>query len=132
MNFALFLHGSGDIKSEGEINGGDNIEIKTAGSGNIDIKFKAAKGSADIRGSGNITISGESNEFSNNILGSGDIRAADLLTTTTSVKIAGSGDAHVNVKDKLNVRIHGSGDVKYKGSPKIESSIKGSGSVSAI
>ena len=48
----------------------------------------------------------------------------------TAVRVAGSGDADVNVTNKLDASVSGSGDVRYTGNPKsISSSKSGSGDI---
>jgi hypothetical protein len=59
--------------------------------------------------------------------------AANLETNSCEVKITGSGDVEINVKDELNANITGSGNVRYKGNPgKVNSHSAGSGNVKKL
>lgn len=124
------LSGSGDILSQNQIAGTDNLELAVSGSGNIKVDLDAPSVDAEMSGSGNINLSGQAKKFVGQISGSGDIRAMDLKTEETSIRISGSGNAEVFASEKLNVKVTGSGDVKYKGGvQQVTSNITGSGSV---
>ena len=70
--------------------------------------------------------------YNSAIFGSGDVKAMDLLSEETSVKIMGSGNADVYSSVKLNVDVAGSGDVRYKGGGQVNSHIAGSGEVKKV
>jgi hypothetical protein len=82
-----------------------------------------------ISGSGRIHLGGSAFEHRINISGSGDVRAFDLATTNTYVKISGSGNSEVWTTNYLDVIISGSGSVYYRGNPQINANISGSGGV---
>ena len=65
-------------------------------------------------------LSGSADELEAGINGSGDIRAAELETDKTSIRISGSGSADIQAKKELTANINGSGDVRYRGSPTVE------------
>ena len=67
--------------------------------------------------------------FNGVISGSGNIKAFDFAAKNVDVKIAGSGNCHIQATEKLIVKIAGSGNVVYRGNPAIDSTIAGSGSV---
>ncbi len=56
-----------------------------------------------------------------------------MEATQCAVRISGSGNVEINVKDELDATISGSGSVSYKGSPsKVNSNASGSGKVRKI
>ena len=93
---------------------------------------RAMAGLAEVRGSGNMNLIGDTKSFRGEIVGSGDIRAFELKSEETTVKIVGSGDAEVYSSVKLNVNVAGSGDVRYKGGAQVDSHIAGSGGVKKL
>jgi hypothetical protein len=126
---AIRLSGSGNIKSTNLLDGSNSFEIKSSGSGNIDVEVQTGAMKASISGSGNIRLKGSTKELDGSIAGSGNIRAKDFTADVTTVHISGSGSAEVVANEKLDSRIAGSGDVKYWGNASVNSKIAGSGSV---
>ncbi|MBC7829627.1 MAG: DUF2807 domain-containing protein [Chitinophagaceae bacterium] len=127
------LSGSGDIVSQNQISGKDKIELSVSGSGNIKVNLNAPAVESEMSGSGDINLSGEAKKFEGKLSGSGNIRAMDLKTEETSIRISGSGNADVFASAKLDVRVTGSGDVRYRGGvEQVTSNITGSGSVKKI
>ncbi len=126
----VHLSGSGNIISQNQINGNDKIDLSVSGSGNIKVDLHAPIVDAQMSGSGDIDLSGEAKKFEGSLSGSGNIRAMDLKTEETAIRISGSGNADVYASTKLDVRVTGSGDVRYKGGvQQVTSNITGSGSV---
>ena len=126
----VHLSGSGNIISQNQIKGNDKIDLSVSGSGNIKVDLHAPSVDAHMSGSGDVNLSGEARKFEGSLSGSGNIRAMDLKTEETSIRISGSGNADVFASTKLDVRVTGSGDVRYKGGvQQVTSNITGSGSV---
>ena len=126
----VHLSGSGNIVSQNQINGNDKMDLSVSGSGNIKVDLHAPTVEAHMSGSGDINLSGEAKKFEGSLSGSGNIKAMDLKTEETSIRISGSGNADVFASAKLDVRVTGSGDVRYKGGvQQVTSNITGSGSV---
>jgi len=126
----VHLSGSGNIISQSQITGNDKIDLSVSGSGNIKVDLRAPSIDAHMSGSGDINLSGEAKRFEGSLSGSGNIRAMDLKTEETTIRISGSGSADVYASTKLDVRVTGSGDVRYKGGvQQVTSNITGSGSV---
>lgn len=129
---AVSVSGSGDLRVEGPVQAGD-FRVSVAGSGNLTLPQLTAQAlKTSLAGSGNITVGGSCPRQSISIQGSGDVKAADLRTDDTTVRIAGSGSAHVHAAKTLTSSIAGSGDVVVSGNPQISSSKSGSGSVRRI
>jgi hypothetical protein len=113
----LTVSGSGSITADETLKDNEQIDFRISGSGDIDAMVDAPSVNADISGSGTIKLQGRTREFKSSITGSGDIKAKDLMSENTTVKITGSGTAHVYASVELISRITGSGDVYYSGKP---------------
>ncbi|HMQ00767.1 MAG TPA: head GIN domain-containing protein [Cyclobacteriaceae bacterium] len=128
----LNISSSGNIRTENKFKS-DELNLKISGSGTIEAAADANVINADISGSGNIRMKGSAKVLYPSISGSGKIDAEELITETVSIKISGSGNCTVNVKDDLNARVSGSGNIYYKGEPKhVNTSISGSGKVKKL
>jgi hypothetical protein len=122
--------GSGSIKVEGSLSGGD-VNVVLSGSGDIQTAVKSGKLHATISGSGSIDINGSADETKVTIAGSGEVKGKGLKTNDASVTITGSGSAYFTADKTVSARIVGSGNVVYSGNATIaESKTIGSGSVS--
>lgn len=126
------LAGSGDVISNDIINA-DNFKAALSGSGDFQLKLKVNMLKSAISGSGDMNLSGVAKNFDCAISGSGDVEAEMLVTDIATVRIAGSGDVSIHVKEELDAKVSGSGDIRYKGNPKKNSTkVSGSGSVRSI
>lgn len=123
----LNMVGSGEITGQDALSNQDEIQVKTVGSGDIQVQVNAPEVDAKITGSGDINISGKTRKVEIDVLGSGDFKGKDLKSEQAEIKIAGSGDAWVYASINLDVKIFGSGNVYYGGNPKTQSKIAGSG-----
>jgi hypothetical protein len=123
------LSGSGDVKFDQGVRA-NSFKLKLSGSGDLSGKLDVKTLETSLSGSGDIKISGKADESSVSIVGSGDFSGKELITNSTSIRVAGSGDAKVNVNQKLDASVVGSGDIYYTGSVKtINSSKAGSGEI---
>jgi len=112
------------------ITAADKVDLSVSGSGRIAFTaIDAPLVHSDISGSGSVECGGTTKTFKAEIAGSGNINAYDLLSESTAVHIAGSGNAEVFASKRLTVNIAGSGDVAYKGTPQVSQSLAGSGKV---
>jgi hypothetical protein len=109
----LAIGGSGRIIGKNEFKNLEELKISIGGSGEVSLAGSATSSSISIAGSGKV-----------------DIR--QLGSSSSKVSIAGSGDAYVDVKDRLSVSIAGSGNVYYNGRPSVKSSVAGSGKVETL
>jgi hypothetical protein len=125
-------YGSGDIIGQSRITDSSKLELGVNGSADIKMDVDAPEIETEVNGSGDIDLKGETKSFKSEIHGSGNVRAMDLQSENTTVKIYGSGDADVFASIKLDVHVAGSGDVRYKGNAQTSSSIAGSGSVKKV
>jgi hypothetical protein len=125
--------GSGSVTGKGVLNtDNSDVELKVAGSGNIDVEMNASKIDGEIAGSGNLNIKGTAKVFEGDVMGSGNIRAGSLKTENSSVQIAGSGNVEVFASNRLDVKVMGSGEVRHRGTAQVNTKIMGSGSVVKI
>lgn len=106
------LSGSGKIIIEGAFPSVHELKVSISGSGDVSVKdpFNSDESLVNISGSGK----------------------ADLLKVSSKkaeVDISGSGNASVNVQNKLEAKISGSGKIYYSGNPEVDADISGSGKV---
>ena len=125
-------YGSGDIHGQTKISGNSDLDLGVIGSANINLEADAPSIKAEVNGSGDLDLKGQTRTFKASINGSGNVRAFDLKSEDSEVRIAGSGDADVYASIKLDVHVGGSGNVRYKGGAQISSNIAGSGSVKKV
>jgi hypothetical protein len=126
---SIGMSGSGDIYFKNGIKG-DKLVLRVSGSGDISGKVSVNELESSISGSGDIKVSGTAGTSTVKVVGSGDFTGGDLVTQNTSVKVAGSGDARVNAKQKVEAAVAGSGDIYYTGgATNVSSSTSGSGDV---
>ncbi len=126
----LSLAGSGDLVSKNTINAND-LQVKLAGSGDIDLDVDTTSIDVSVSGSGDIELKGKTVNLSAKVTGSGDFHGFNLEASNTEAKVTGSGGAEVVSNESLKARVTGSGDIEYKGNPKKEDTkVTGSGSIS--
>lgn len=123
------ISGSGSIQSTNTFTDTTNVYLKISGSGSINMWTHAHLLQSFISGSGRIELGGSAYEHRIDVSGSGDIRAYNLETTNTFVRMSGSGNSQVWANDLLDVNISGSGSVYYIGNPQINVNISGSGGI---
>ncbi len=147
-NIDLNVSGSGSLTVEVDARG--DVEADVSGSGDLEMKGRCRSFESDVSGSGSVKVdaaiaevadfglsgsgkiyaSGSSDRVKTSISGSGKLLAANLETNRCEVRISGSGDVEINVKNELDANISGSGSISYKGNPsKVNSHASGSGSV---
>jgi len=127
---SISLSGSGDLKMENEFNT-NSLQLRLSGSGGFTGKVNVKTLEASVSGSGNFKISGKADESTVSIAGSGNFEGNSLITKSTAIKVAGSGDASIYASEKIDASVSGSGNVHYKGGAKSVSKIThGSGEIS--
>jgi len=122
------LEGSGTIFSD-DILVLNDLELRLEGSGDIDLALDIDDLEARISGSGDIFLEGQGDDLDLVISGSGEFNAFNYFVEDASVRISGSGEAEVNVEERLDVLISGSGNVLFRGNPLLDIRISGSGQV---
>lgn len=124
------VSGSGTIETTNDITV-NNADLNVSGSGAIKIAGLVTDDiDARVSGSGLVEIrNGNTTGSSTNISGSGTIDMLGIKAKTLTAYTSGSGDAKVNVTDKIEAHISGSGKIYYKGDPTIDAHISGSGKI---
>lgn len=126
----LASSGNADITSNGVIKNSKEIELKTSGSGDINVEVDAPAITVTGSGSGDITLSGRTKDFDCKMSGSGDVKCSNLKSENAVIHVSGSSDVHVFASVSLKVNVTGSGDVYYSGNPASpQIHITGSGTV---
>jgi hypothetical protein len=123
------VSGSGSIIGESTFTGLKTLDLTISGSGNISLDLGAAELNSSISGSGDMILKGSAGKHNLRISGSGNIKAAELKSRETQVRISGSGNCHVDASEELIVSTSGSGDVFYNGRPRVQAKVNGSGKV---
>lgn len=108
----IAVSGSGKIELNGNFKPVDELKISISGSGSILAR--------DVF---------ETEETTVNISGSGKADILKIISTEAEVDISGSGNASLNILNKLKARISGSGKIYYSGSPEVDADVSGSGKV---
>lgn len=127
---SISLSGSGDLRIENQFNT-SSLQLRLSGSGDFTGKVNVKTLEASVSGSGDFKIAGKADESTVSIAGSGDFEGNNLITKTTAIRIAGSGDASIYASEKVDASVSGSGDVRYSGHPKnVSKVVHGSGEVS--
>lgn len=121
--------GSGSIKVDGTVSGGD-VTVALSGSGNISTTVKAGQFHVAISGSGSVELNGSADRSKISIAGSGDMNGKRFKTGDANVTIAGSGNANLGADKSISANIVGSGNVNYTGNATVSSRTIGSGRVS--
>jgi hypothetical protein len=104
--------------------------VELGGSGSMDATgIHTDRLKVVLGGSGSMSMAGSADQQEIMLAGSGDISGNDLKSKSTTITIAGSGNAEVNAAEKLGVNIMGSGSIRYSGDPVVSKTILGSGSV---
>lgn len=126
---SLEVTGTADVKSKNQLIC-DKISIESNGIGDIELNIKANEIKTNVSGTGDITLTGVSPLLDAKVSGAGYLKATDLETDKTIIKVSGVGDAKVNVKQSIDADVSGVGSVIYKGNPTERNiNISGVGSV---
>jgi hypothetical protein len=126
------LSGSGNVNTMNKFTGGDHLDLGISGSGNMHFNVNTPRVNCNISGTGDIYLTGETRDSKIDIAGSGNYHAEDLKAENASVKIAGTGDAHLFADSTLTINIAGVGNVYYKGDASVSQNIAGTGKIKKI
>ncbi len=127
----IYVSGGVEIKSAGRLVS-EELELDFSGASEGILELETSKLETSISGAGEMTFSGSADYHKITISGAGKIKALDLKTEITQLKISGAGDAEIHATEELKVKISGAGDVVYKGDPEIEKRISGAGSIKKL
>lgn len=131
---AIEMSGAGDINIGSNVVSDKQTILNVSGSGDITLQASndMEKLLCILSGSGSINARGTGYRLESLLSGSGRIDASEFECESANVKISGSGNCEIHVKQDLDVTISGSGDVYYKGRPDINKRITGSGNVKEL
>jgi hypothetical protein len=125
---ALHVSGSGSIVADDLL--AEHLSLRLTSSGGIDLaNLDAYVLAVTHSGSGTIHADGIADEQDVQIGGSGRYAARYLQSFDARVRVGGSGEATVRVRDRLRAVVSGSGRIRYHGSPWVERTVTGSGDV---
>lgn len=120
---------SGDIYGDNRFRINGDLELKIAGSGDMDLNLDVKELFTTVQGSGNLYLKGYTDLHELELDGSGEVRAYSLNSRHARVTSYGSGDAEIYAQKTLNARVRGSGNVYFIGYPAVDYSVTGSGSL---
>ncbi len=126
---ALATRGSGSITSESKFSG-DEIVVKTQGSGSINFSFDGKSAAISAHGSGGIKFTGSISKVEVSAHGSGGIRA-QLESESAHLSVGGSGSVNISGSAKdVVAEVQGSGSIDgYSFMTKnLNATVQGSGS----
>lgn len=113
---SIKITGMADVKSENRLNC-NQLTIESNGAGGIDLDVNAKEIITDISGIGDVILSGIATLHTSKVSGTGSLRASNLETDKSVVKVSGVGDAKVNAKQTIDADVSGAGSIIYKGNP---------------
>jgi len=119
---------AGDIFGETPVKT-DELKLSASSAGDIKLEVMAKEVYADCSSSGDIHLSGRADYLKSSTSSAGDLEAFDLKVKEAKVSASSSGDAFVNVSDKLYARASSTGDVRYLGDPEVDAKTSSAGSV---
>jgi hypothetical protein len=121
--------GSTSIKFDTPVSG-DQLVLRTRGSGNIEGKVAVKFLEGRVSGSGQIAVSGSAEKSKVKVSGSGLYNGKQLVTGISSALVSGSGQAEIFANDQVDATVHGSGVISYTGTPKsVSRHTSGSGEI---
>jgi Putative auto-transporter adhesin, head GIN domain len=108
--------------------------LAASGSNHIEAKdIDGGELSVTLNGSNNAALAGKVAALTARLNGSNKLSAAALAADAASVRLAGSGDASVDARQKIAAEIFGSGSITVTGNPSDRHSrVNGSGSVTFV
>jgi hypothetical protein len=113
----LTANGAGDVYSSDTLKG-TQLDIKSNGTGKMNLLAKYSTITAVIAGSSDLKISGTTNQFDAVLSGAGNIKSYGLKAIDAEIKVSGAGDAQVNVSNRLEGSVSGVGTIYHLGDPK--------------
>ena len=108
------------------------FDVGVSGSSEVVANGEFGDLSASISGSGEIHMNGTADAIDGDVSGSGELDLLQVRARSARIDVSGSGDATVQVSDRLDASVSGSGDVRYRGQPSVDADVSGSGSVERI
>jgi len=125
------------VSGGAEVVGATSIEaaelrVGVGGAGEIELDITADRLRSEISGAGEMHLKGSAESHRIEISGAGTVRAADLETSESSIRVSGAGECEVYATSRLDVTVSGAGTVRYRGEPRISQRVSGAASVKAL
>lgn len=108
------------------------FDVTVSGSSELTASGEFGDLLTSIGGSGEIRMEGTADAIDASISGSGELDLLQVRARTVRIDVSGSGDASVQVSERLDASISGSGEVRYTGEPRVTADVSGSGTVERI
>lgn len=128
----LRASGASEIKVQGRITSSNAIDIDLSGASEVEAELKAPAIRVDMSGASTAELSGETRDLEVEGSGSSNIKAIDLLSENTSIRVSGASDAKVHASVKLEVRASGASNVHYRGNATVNSNTSGASSLKKV
>ncbi len=126
---SVTLGGSGDVSFKNGIKA-SKLRLAVVGSGGMHGHVDVQELESKLTGSGEMKLSGRASVSTVSVTGSGDYAAESVTTDDTSIRVSGSGSAHVNANVTINAVLTGSGDIYYSGNARqVHTEKHGSGDI---
>jgi hypothetical protein len=123
------LSGSGRLTVLG-VQGTQPLSLRLSGSGDVDFQGSVPAVTVGLDGSGDVNLAGTTGNVRLDLSGSGSIDAANLVASSGSVELAGSGNIRATINGPASVALRGSGEIDLYGDVVLESaSQSGSGDI---
>ncbi len=95
----------------------DELEVEVSSAGDAELEIDVQELDVRVSSAGDLSIRGKAKEQYVRVSSSGDYDAYDLESEYAEVDTSSSGDARVNVSDKLEAEASSGGSVYYRGNP---------------
>lgn len=128
---SLSVSGGAEVVGATPIEAGE-LRVGVSGAGEIELDITADRLRSEISGAGEMHLQGTAESHRIEISGAGTVRAADLETRESSIRVSGAGECEVYATSRLDVAVSGAGTVRYRGEPRISQSVSGAASVKAL
>lgn len=109
--------GTGDVKMKKHQ--GDNVKVRTSGTGDVYLVGSSHMFEASTSGTGDVHAAGTSQEAYMKTNGTGDIEAKNLVVQVGKLRTSGTGDIDCGVAKSVDASTSGTGDITVYGRPEI-------------
>ncbi len=110
LSGAVSLTGTNVIESP-------SLELNLSGATSATLEVNTGELDTKLSGAANLTISGTAENHTASASGASQIRAQQLNTLTTNVKVSGASHARINASEKIDATASGTSKVSYDKEP---------------
>ncbi len=127
----VLVSGACKLKSETTIRS-DSFMLNISGAGAGELDVEAEKLRTKVSGAASLTLTGTATTHEASLSGASSLKANDLITENTVIKLSGAGSATVHATETLDANLSGVGSIKYSGDPKTkQTDVSGIGRISS-